>query len=1219
MAPGGSERVTVSVNLATTGRTLLADSGASRHICGDSAMLVPGSEEPVVVHVEGVHGQNETVKIQGTVLLRSNVDPGVTVPLLNTLILPSATRMLVSLAQLDREGYTFAGGQGQLTVSQSGAGVLLFEQEDGGANSRPPLYSMSSEQICVGNVPETGLEMANLAEAYKGILTPYELMHRRLGHVNYDVCRFIVDYEVARMAAEKGTKMRAKKAFHPPFCRCCAIAKATAAPVAGGAREASSDPTNAIAEVVLDWCGPFTESVDGYAGFLNIYVRNVDMSFAYPLRRRSDIPATFRVWSQHARALHGDKLHLVRTDNAPEFKSKAFKLMVEEWGGKLTHGAAYAHHHQSLVERSHRTLEEMARALRVQANLPKNMWSFAVRTAACIRQFLPSQADVRAARTAPAGSDRPPVPYERWYKRKYTNYTTILKNLRAFGCECVAHVPKELRHKDDNPGALAVYLGEATNQRAFTVMRLSDRKIMTCRHIIANETTFPFAREVQYPLQDGPIVAPDSMDSDLHSPTISATPPIEDGAPSKRMQPRGRGRKRGDVARFKQGEEVMTTQGRAIVHRVLADGDLELTWPDAVEPQAVYSVKADPELVWRVNDYPNYVYNSDGERVTKAVANVAIAEPWPTSQAAPPAARAAIADALLSKITQLTAEQVFGKMLADQVDLPQYMYQVRPSSPYYDLCMDACKTEWEGIKHAGAVSEPMECPPGAKSHMLNVILKCKSDSNGLATKVKARATLRGDLEKDIPKMAAYAPVTHPVTLRIMLALHLHDKDVKFVQYDIRAAYLTAPMKRDAYVRVPAYFDQRYKGKVAKLQKALYGGKDSGRTYFDYFTEFHINNLGFKAVHNDRCFLVLERDDGSFIKLAYHVDDVAVAHKGDALWEWYVLRMHEQFEFEVQPLSYFLGLNFEFGECPQSGARTCYVHQAQQIDKALRDLGMHNANFEHARTPTTNNTQPSLAELPTDPALAKSEMDAFPLQAAIAHLGWLYQNTRPDIGYPLKILSKFGSRHGTPMHKYCKQVLRYLRRTRRLGISMRGCPTPELQLFTDANHASDPDTRRSITSVVCKLGGNTIYWKNLFQTIVSHSSTESELMALDKGATLGQFIKWLTEAIGGTNVPTPIPIFVDNQGTIDISTNPVQPGRNLHVHARYFYVRDLVRDREYTIVKIGTDDQLADIQCVHKGAGTFEKLRQILMNCAHFRKHPIAGKYSWSVVAPMQVQ
>ena len=115
-------------------------------------------------------------------------------------------------------------------------------------------------------------------------------------------------------------------------------------------------------------------------------------------------------------------------------------------------------------------------------------------------------------------------------------------------------------------------------------------------------------------------------------------------------------------------------------------------------------------------------------------------------------------------------------------------------------------------------------------------------------------------------------------------------------------------------------------------------------------------------------------------------------------------------------------------------------------------------------------------------------------------------------------------------------------TKYLGLTYRrASPTaPGIQIFTDASHASDIDTRRSVSGIVVKHAGNTVFWKVCFQSIVSHSSSESELMALDKGATIGQYIKWLTVSMGVKHTP-PIKIFVDNAASIDMTRSPVQQG------------------------------------------------------------------------------
>ena len=166
----------------------------------------------------------------------------------------------------------------------------------------------------------------------------------------------------------------------------------------------------------------------------------------------------------------------------------------------------------------------------------------------------------------------------------------------------------------------------------------------------------------------------------------------------------------------------------------------------------------------------------------------------------------------------------------------------------------------------------------------------------------------------------------------------------------------------------------------------------------------------------------------------------------------------------------------------------------------------------------------------------------------------------------------------------------------------------MQVFTDASHASCVDTRRSVLSTVFKLGGNTVYWKSCFSSIVSHSSTESELMALDNPTTISEGLRWLTESMGGP-VQETIQIFVDNTGTITISQNPVQSGRNLYVHARYFYVRDLAYSGSVAVVHLPINLQVADVDCTYKGGVSYRKLRGYLMECARV-KHDASEVARW---------
>ena len=115
------------------------------------------------------------------------------------------------------------------------------------------------------------------------------------------------------------------------------------------------------------------------------------------------------------------------------------------------------------------------------------------------------------------------------------------------------------------------------------------------------------------------------------------------------------------------------------------------------------------------------------------------------------------------------------------------------------------------------------------------------------------------------------------------------------------------------------------------------------------------------------------------------------------------------------------------------------------------------------------------------------------------------------------------------------------------------------------------------------------------------------MALDKGATIGQHVSWMIKCIGNTlKLKMPIQIFIDNRGAQISASNPIAPDRNLHIHARYFYVRGLVEKSEYVIEHLGTNEMVADILCTFKGTSSFMYLYMLLLNVAKVVPKPGDG-------------
>ena len=56
---------------------------------------------------------------------------------------------------------------------------------------------------------------------------------------------------------------------------------------------------------------------------------------------------------------------------------------------------------------------------------------------------------------------------------------------------------------------------------------------------------------------------------------------------------------------------------------------------------------------------------------------------------------------------------------------------------------------------------------------------------------------------------------------------------------------------------------------------------------------------------------------------------------------------------------------------------------------------------------------------------------------------------------------------------------------------------------------------------------------------------------------------------------PVYLKVDNKGAIDLSKNPVHHERSKHIDIRYHFIREKVEDNTVILLKVSSQDNLAD--------------------------------------------
>ncbi|GJS80092.1 retrovirus-related pol polyprotein from transposon TNT 1-94 [Tanacetum coccineum] len=154
---------------------------------------------------------------------------------------------------------------------------------------------------------------------------------------------------------------------------------------------------------------------------------------------------------------------------------------------------------------------------------------------------------------------------------------------------------------------------------------------------------------------------------------------------------------------------------------------------------------------------------------------------------------------------------------------------------------------------------------------------------------------------------------------------------------------------------------------------------------------------------------------------------------------------------------------------------------------------------------------------------------------------------------------------------------------------------ELTAFSDADHAGCIDTRKSTSGGIQFLGDKLVSWMSKKQNCTAMSSAEAEYVALS--ASCAQ-VMWMRTQLKdyGFNY-NKIPLYCDSQSAIAISCNPVQHSRTKHIHTRYHFIKEQVKNGIIELYFVRTEYQLADMFTKALPEDRFKYLvRRIGMRC-----------------------
>ena len=178
----------------------------------------------------------------------------------------------------------------------------------------------------------------------------------------------------------------------------------------------------------------------------------------------------------------------------------------------------------------------------------------------------------------------------------------------------------------------------------------------------------------------------------------------------------------------------------------------------------------------------------------------------------------------------------------------------------------------------------------------------------------------------------------------------------------------------------------------------------------------------------------------------------------------------------------------------------------------------------------------------------------------------------------------------------KRILCYLQGTLDLGLHLRRSPVSELVVYSDADWAGCPDTRRSTSGYAVFLGDNLISWSSKRQNTISRSSAEAEYRAVANGVAEATWLRQLLLELHSPLTRTTL-VYCDNVSAVYMSSNPVQHQRTKHIEIDLHFVRDKVAIGEVRVLHVPTTSQFADIFTKGLPSSVFNEFRSSLNICS----------------------
>ncbi|RVX15359.1 Retrovirus-related Pol polyprotein from transposon TNT 1-94 [Vitis vinifera] len=462
--------------------------------------------------------------------------------------------------------------------------------------------------------------------------------------------------------------------------------------------------------------------------------------------------------------------------------------------------------------------------------------------------------------------------------------------------------------------------------------------------------------------------------------------------------------------------------------------------------------------------------------------------------------------------------------------------------------------------HSNGTWDLVVLPSGKSTVGCRWVYAVKVGPDGQVDRLKARLVAKGYTQVYGSDYGdTFSPVAKIASVRLLLSMAAMCS-WSLYQLDIKNAFLHGDLAEEVYMeQPPGFVAQGESGLVCRLHRSLYGLKQSPRAWFSRFSSV-VQEFGMLCSTADHSVFYHHNSLGQCIYLVVYVDDIVITGSDqDGIQK---LKQHIFTHFQTKDLGklkYFLGI-----EIAQSSSGVVLSQRKYALD-ILEETGM--LDCKPIDTPMDPNVKlvPGQGEPLGDPGRYRR---------LVGKLNYL-TITRPDISFPVSVVSQFLQSPCDSHWDTVIRILRYIKSTPGQGVLYENRGHTQVVGYTDADWAGSPTDRRSTSGYCVFIGGNLISWKSKKQDVVARSSAEAKYRAMALATCELIWLRHLLQELR-FGKDEQMKLICDNQAALHIASNPVFHERTKHIEVDCHFIREKIASGCVATSFVNSNDQLADI-------------------------------------------